>query len=176
MRTRVLVVAIAFLIGCVARHQRPPEPTVAEQLVDAVTRARYAAAHGQHGDADVILAQFIDANASTPEAVEASYWRAVLLLDAATSRADRDEAVRHLEIYLADTSTTAHEIEARLLRQFLVAVDSTSQATDSLNAAARQATAAREEELRKEIQSLKDQLAKTNEELTRIKRRLEARP
>ena len=175
--TRFLLVgALVFLGACVARHQRPPEPSVAEQLVDAVTRARYAAAHGQHDDADVILAQFIDANGSTPEAREASYWRAVLLLDAAKSRADRDEARRHLDLYLADTAVSAHALEARLLRQFLVAVDSTSLATDSLTAAARQAAATREEELRKEVQSLKEQLDKTNEELTRIKRRLETRP
>jgi hypothetical protein len=167
---------LVLATACVARHQRPPEPSRSEQLVDAVTRARYAAAHGQHNEADIILAQFIDAHADTPEAREAAYWRAILLLDASASRADRDAARQQLDAYLADTAASAHAVEARLLRQFLVTVDSTSQATDSVTTAARQAAAAREEELKKEIQSLKEQLDKTNDELNRIKRRLEARP
>ncbi len=174
--TRLLCVLLLLAAGCVARHQRPAEPSASEQLIDAVTRARFAAAHGQHNEADIILAQFIDAHASTPEAREAEYWRAVLLLDAATSQADRDEARRHLDAYLADTAATAHKLEARLLRQFLLAVDSSSQTRDSLTTAARQAAAAREEELKKEIQTLREQLHKTNDELNRIKRRLEARP
>jgi hypothetical protein len=174
--TRLLCVLLMLAGGCVSRHQRPPEPSASEQLIDAVTRARFAAAHGQHNEADIILAQFIGAHASTPEAREAEYWRAVLLLDASTSRADRDAARRYLDAYLADTAATVHQLEARLLRQFLLAVDSTSQATDSLTTAARQAAAAREEELKKEVQTLREQLDKTNDELNRIKRRLEARP
>lgn len=174
--TRLICVLLVLAAGCVARHQLPPEPSTSQQLVDAVTRARYAAAHGQHDEADIILAQFIDAHAATPEAREAAYWRAILLLDASASRADRDDARRYLDVYLADTAAKAHQLEARLLRHFLVRVDSTSQATDSLTTAARQTAAAREEELKKEIQTLKEQLDKTNDELNRIKRRLEARP
>jgi hypothetical protein len=140
--------------------------------VEAVTRARVAAASGQHGEADAILARFVEANPSTPEGREAAYWRGILRLEFATSRADRDAAKRDLDTYLADTAMTAHASEARILRQLLTVVDSTSQATDSANTAARQAAAAREEELKKEVQSLKEQLEKTNEELTRIKKRL----
>ena len=174
--TRLLCVLLLITSSCVARNQQPPEPTTGEQLIDAVTRARYAAAHGQHNEADIILSQFIGAHESTPEAREAAYWRAILILDGSASRADREEARRYLEAYLADSGAAAHQIEARLLRQFLVAVDSTSQATDSLSTAARHTAAAREEELKKEIQTLREQLDKTNEELNRIKRRLEARP
>jgi hypothetical protein len=173
---RLLCALVVLATACVARHQRPPEPSASEQLVDAVTRARFAAAHGQHNEADIILAQFIGAHPSTPEAREAAYWRGVLMLDASASQADREEARRYLEAYLADSGATAHELEARLLRQFVLAVDSTSLATDSLTTAARQAAAAREEELKKEIQTLREQLDKTNDELNRIKRRLEARP
>jgi hypothetical protein len=173
---RILGVLFLFATGCVARHQRPPEPSAAEQLVDAVTRARYAAAHGQHDEADVILAQFIDAHPSTPEAREAAYWRATLLLDANASPADRESARRYLDAYLADTAAAAHQLEARLLRQLLVRLDSASQARDSVSSAVRQAATAREEELKKELQALKEQYDKTNEELNRIKRRLEARP
>lgn len=176
MRRLLLLGALALAPGCVAGHQRPPEPTSAEQLVDVVTRARIAAASGQRDEADRLLAGFVEAHPATAEAREAAYWRAILRLEWATSRADRDEAKRNLDAYLADTAMTAHTPEARILRHLLNAVDSASQASDSANAAARQAAAAREEALRKEIQTLKDELVKTNEELTRIKRRLGSRP
>lgn len=176
MKRFVLLGAIALLSGCVARHQQPPEPTPQERLIEVVTRARVAAAAGQRDEADGILARFLEAHPNTPEAREAAYWRAILRLESATSLADRDEAKRHLDAYLADTAMTAHMSEARILRSLLTAVDSASRATDSTNTAARQAAAAREEALRKEIQTLKDELVKTNEELTRIKRRLGSRP
>ena len=94
MRRLAVVGLLALLAGCVARHQRPPEPTRAEQLLEVVTRARVAAASGQREEADALLGRFIEANPSTPESREAAYWRAILRLEAATSRADRDEA-RH---------------------------------------------------------------------------------
>lgn len=176
MKRLLLASAIALLSACVARHQRPPDPTPAEQFLDVTTRARVAAAAGQRDDADGILARFVEAHPGTPEAREASYLRAILRLESAATRADRDEARRTLDTYLADTAITAHMSEARILRHLLNVVDSTSQATDSANTAARQAAAAREEALRKEIQTLKEELVKTNEELTRIKRRLGSRP
>ena len=176
MRRLVLVASLFLLSGCISRQQLPPEPTPAERLAEALTSARIAAAAGQREEADVILARFIAANPSTPEAREAEYVRAILRLEAATSRADRDEAGRSLDAYLADTAMTAHQAEARILRRILTVIDSVSLVTDSANVAARQAAAAREEELKKEIQTLKEQLDKTNEELTRIKRRLGSRP
>ena len=141
-----------------------------------MSRAQAAAASGQPSQADAILARFAAANPSTPEAREAGYWRAIIRLESSASRADRDEARQHLDVYLADTGTTAHMSEARILRHLLAAADSAVQVTDSATTAARQAAAEREEALRKEIQTLKEELAKTNDELTRIKRRLGSRP
>jgi hypothetical protein len=170
-----VVVVVALVAACISRNQRPSQQTPAEHLLAVLTRARVAAAAGQHNEADGILARFVQANPSTPEAREATYWRAILQLEAARSRAERDAARRYLDSYLTDTAVAPHVAEARIIRRLLVLVDSMSQATDSATAAARQA-AAREEELRKEIQSLKEQLEKTNDELNRIKRRLGSRP
>lgn len=176
MKRLILLGAFALLPGCVARHQQPPEPTPAEQLIAVVTRARVAAAAGQRDEADAILARFVETHPSTPEAREASYWRAILRLESAASLADRDEAKRDLDSYLADSSMTAHMSEARILRHLLGAVDSAARVTDSTSTAARHAAAAREEALKKEIQTLKEELDKTNDELARIKRRLGSRP
>jgi hypothetical protein len=172
----LLAVALALPAGCIARHQRPQEPTREERLLEAVTRARVAASAGQHAEADAILGRFVNGNTASPEAREATYWRAILRLESATSQADRDAARRYLDSYLADTATTVHLSEARIIRRLLTIADSTSQATDSVSAAAREAASAREEALRKEVQSLKEQLEKTNEELERIKKRLGSRP
>jgi hypothetical protein len=176
VRRLFLLGALALFAGCVARHQRPPEPTSEQRLLEAITRARVAASAGQHDEAEAILTRFVNANPSTPQAREAAYWRAVLRLESAISQADRTEAKRDLAAYLADTTMTAHQTEARIIQNLLTAVDAATHASDSANAAARQAATAREEELKKEIQSLREQLEKTNDELERIKRRLGARP
>jgi hypothetical protein len=167
--------ALLLASACVARHQRPPEPTTGEQFTIVVTQARTAAARGQRQQADDLLRVFIDAHPESAEAREARYWRAILRLEGATSKADR-EARRHLDTYLADTVVTLHGSEARVIRNLLGATDSLMFLRDSVTGSARQAATAREDELKKEIQALKEQLDKTNEELTRIKRRLGGRP
>ena len=175
MRRLAFVSAAALLVACV-RTPPPAAPTPAEELGHALNSAQTAASSGQHDEADAILARFAAANPATPEAREAHYWRAILALESSTSRADRDEARQRLDVYLADPATTAHLVEARIVRHLLAAVDSAVQVTDSATTAAREAAAEREEALRKEVQTLKEELAKTNDELSRIKKRLGSRP
>lgn len=164
--------AVLIVTACVSRQQRPPEPTVPERFTVAATQARVAAARGMHQHADDVLRGFIEAHPDTPEAREAQYWRAIFRLEAASSKADRDEALRHLDGYLADTAVVMHGAEARIIRTLLRSADSLQIVRDSMSGSARQAAASREEELKKEVQTLKEQLDKTNEELNRIRRRL----
>jgi hypothetical protein len=137
-----------------------------------MTRARLAAAHGMYQDADGMLQTFIEAHPGTLEAREASYWRAIMRLEASNAKAERDEVARHLDEYLADTAVTLHESEARIIRRLISSADSLAVRHDSVTGSVRQAATAREEELKKEIQALKEQLEKTNAELERIRRRL----
>jgi hypothetical protein len=165
------------LIACVRRS--PVESSVPVREWTAVLAGAHAAnQEGRYADADEILVQFSNRNPRSEEAMEASYWRAAYKLDPANSAASRSSATRLLESYLAGGARRRHTSEAMILRRLASSLDSLdarailadSAATEQKNAATRRDS--REEELQKEVQSLKEQLEKTNEELTRIKRRL----
>ena len=116
------------------------------------------------------------------------YWRALTHLDAANQTGSLDSALTLLNAYVAQDPMPAHRQEALIVRQ--LAWDSRQLArVDSLLQQARADSArpprsgASETELRrrdeasvKEIQRLKEELAKANEELERIRKRLAAPP
>lgn len=106
------------------------------------------------------------------------YWRAVAQLDAANTNGSTDSAVHLLNAYLANGTVQKHRVEALTFRQLArdaqllarVQAALSQQKTDTVRI--RAAAANRDEELMKEVQRLKDELAKANEELERIKKRL----
>jgi hypothetical protein len=112
------------------------------------------------------------------------YWRALSHLDAANRRGSLDSATVLLDGYLSGGTTQPHRQEALVLRQLardsrqLARVQSMLQArTDSAPSRAGASDAdvrRRDDEFVKEIQRLKDELAKANEELDRIRKRLAA--
>jgi hypothetical protein len=134
--------------------------------------------------ADSLLARFAVVHQNSPEAREAHYWRALLKLDAANTGASPGDAVAYLDTYLANSAHGPGRREATVLRRLALALDSTSRLVDSArsevarlssDSTARQT--AREAELQREIDRLKEQLQQANAELERIKRRLaEPRP
>ena len=118
------------------------------------------------------------------------YWSAVANLDPSNRSGTLDDAIANLEAYLAAPVTLKHATEAKTLRvlarnsQQLARLEAMLQ---TRAAAAPPADAAkpeprprpepdraRDEEMVKEIQRLKDELAKANDELDRIKKRLAA--
>lgn len=115
------------------------------------------------------------------------YWNAVANLDPANARASLDTAVANLEAYLSFGGELKHAKEANSL----LALARNTQQLERVEAALQQARASasatstapdgrprepatrvRDEEMVKEIQRLRDELAKANEELERIKKRL----
>jgi hypothetical protein len=116
-------------------------------------------------------------------APDSLYWRAVSHLDPSNKKGTLDSAIVYLDAYLAKPDRP-HATEAAVLRSLA----RNSQQLARLDAALQQARAnadnrpresdskARDEESIKEIQRLKDELAKANEELERIKKRLAAPP
>jgi hypothetical protein len=115
-------------------------------------------------------------------AADSLYWRAVRHLDPSNRNGTLDSAVVYLDAYLACKDKLSHSTEAAVLRSLA----RNAQQLARLEAALQQARAnadnrpresdskGRDEEYVKEIQRLKDELAKANEELERIKKRLAA--
>lgn len=118
-----------------------------------------------------------------PVASDSLYWKALLHLDAQNQKGSTDSAIKYLDAYLARDTTQKHRLEALVLRRLardamqLARVEAALQVAKSAEPA-KAADAAqaprRDEELVKEIQRLKDELAKANAELERIKKRLAA--
>jgi hypothetical protein len=122
---------------------------------------------------------------------EALYWNALGHLDAANKQASVDSALVYLDSYLVTGRNQTHRREALVLQQLarqsqqLARVQAALQHSraetkpDSTAPAAPPARTEadarrRDEETVKEIQRLKDELAKANEELDRIRKRLAA--
>ena len=115
-------------------------------------------------------------------AVDSMYWRAVSLLDPVNPRVATDSAVVLLDRYLA-TANPSHKSEASALRQLANDSQQLARVSNALqqakaNAAEnrQQAVGKRDDDSVKEIERLKDELAKAKEELERIKKRLATPP
>lgn len=169
-----LVVALAGS-GCLPVHATPPaEPaaSAASEWAVAYQQVNMASRDGRLSSADSMLTAFAQRFPGTPEAAEVPYWRAILHLDPASPAALHD-ALAALDGYLANAPNGQHRIEAVTLRRLVVAMEQRNAALAAVPPApaARPDDKAREEEM----QRLRDDLAKANAELDRIRRRL-ARP
>ena len=122
---------------------------------------------------------FLRRSAPERQPSDSLYWKAVLHLDAMNQKGSNDSAIVYLERYLTGDTTQAHRLEALVMRR--LARDAMELA--KVEAALRQAKTSeapkqgepaprRDEEAVKEIQRLKDELAKANAELERIRKRL----
>jgi hypothetical protein len=119
---------------------------------------------------------------SSPEAVADSlYWIAVRNLDPTNKNGTLDSAIVKLDAYLATPGKIKHATEAMVLRrlarnaQQLARVEATLQARAAADGKQKsEPDKSRDEDMVKEIQRLKDELAKANDELERIKKRLAA--
>lgn len=156
-------------------------PPAADDWVATMAVAKNQVALGHFDDADKALYEFVQRYPSSPEAREATFWRALFKLDPANRGGSPRAATERLDEYLADTAASLHRSEASTLRRIAVSFDSLAQrapvvaVNDSARLADAQKAQQREDDLQKEIKSLKDQLDKTNAELERIKKRLQER-
>ena len=124
--------------------------------------------------------------AETNDGIEALYWRAVRQMDTATTVAGFESSRVLLDAYLTSPHDRDHILEATVLRRMAISSVQLTQVEASLRTTPRQtqtstptetkraepAEPRRDEEAVKEIQRLKDELAKANAELERIRKRL----
>ena len=121
-----------------------------------------------------------------PAGPDSLYWKALTHLDAANRTGSLDSAMALLDAYIAGHAIRPHRQEALVLRQLardsrqLARVEGLLQQVRADSTSTRRATATeaelrkRDDEALKEIQRLKEELAKANEELERIRKRLAA--
>ncbi|HEX7019924.1 MAG TPA: hypothetical protein VF159_07945 [Gemmatimonadaceae bacterium] len=160
----------------------------------ALSLAQKRAADGRIESADSLLATFAVRYPGTSEADESLFWRAVLELDPTNHVATNTGALSLLDAYLSKAPGGEHRTEAVTLRRLSghlesltkLAASAMSNAQDA-NAAAANANARVAEAKTEakppdtssqdaEIKRLRDELAKANAELERIRRRLAQPP
>jgi hypothetical protein len=174
---RQLSLAALLLTGCGPLHggSSSPSPsdvrrewrTVAAQAGQEVRGTRY-------GIADRILADFVSRYPGTGPASEALYARALYRLDPANPNASPREAVVLLDSALATPDSSLMRTEATALRRVALALEAKPTVVTVTTPAGGAAPKADDKGREEEVAHLKDELAKANAELERIKRRLAA--
>lgn len=161
---------LALFSGCSSAKPVSSRPVPVAAYEEALGSAYDRARAGDYSGADRILADYALKAKGTDEAREIPFWRALYMVDPSNKKSSIAEGIRALDIYLATPDTRLYRPQAVILRR-------TAQSVQALRTAAEAAPrqngkdtvyVTREEE----IASLKDQLAKANAELDRIKKRL----
>ncbi|MEP6730221.1 MAG: hypothetical protein ABJE10_06275 [bacterium] len=172
-----LFAILALLVGCTSGQPQLAElsPERSEGSTTILQAAQEANA-GRYGVADKILADYSARSPSTPEAADALYWRALYKLDPANSGASPHESIVLLDSYLG-SAAVPRKSEALMLRRVAAGIEArtAAAAASALSPIVpTKSDAPRPEDKAKddEIQRLKEELAKANAELERIKRRL----
>ena len=179
-----------LLTGCFLKTMnQPPVQPEREELSRTVARASQEVLASHYAAADSMLSDFTNHHPVSPEGAEAAYWRAVYLLDPDSPIASPRDAERIFFTYLASpwdlehraTATTLRRVAQSLDRSTVAAATAVQSAPPTTTAApsvqtptapspAAQAAADRARD--EELQRLRDELAKANAELERIRRRL----
>ena len=163
-------VALAALAACAApgpRRVTPSDQATAAAASAASWAATLVAAQrdverGRHADADRALREFSDRAPSSPEGIEALYWRAVIMLDPTSRTGSARDAAGLLEKYLASSVPLTHRMEAAVLQRLALSGATSPAPRPSMSEA--------------EVKALKDELDAAKAELDRIRKRLAAPP
>lgn len=177
MRRIAALALLSALAGC-ATLNRSSAPTLREQWMATLANARVAADSGKYDVADRTLVAFAAAHPGTREAREIAFWRALYMMDPNNKNGSLAGGVTGMDMYLADDSTSWYKSEAVVLRRTaaaaqaikLAAMTAAQPTTTPATTTPPPADALKTKD--DEIASLRDQLAKVNAELDRIKKRL----
>lgn len=180
MRTNLGRLAIATLFalgGCVTGRAAIHALDAKQEWPNVLARAEAAAVSGRYVEAERWLTDFAVRYPGTDEAQETVYWRAVFKLDPANRDGGLALSRSLLDSYLRAEGALQHRTEAEVLRQLAVRLDTVGSLASPTGTQMPVAGAPvdRGAELKAkdaEIQKLKEELAKANDELERIKKRL----
>jgi hypothetical protein len=201
-KTWLVVVTLVAAAGC---NPRPLalQPRPMREWPATLQAAKEAARAGRYADADSVLTRFATRHASSYQAREALYWRALFLVDPANPSSSSPDALRALNEYFADGSTADAYDEANILRRVVMHTDSLGRALGQARRLIAEAQEAADEprpatpaaapspapaapspaqaranrNLVEQVRQLREELSKANQELERVRRRLsEQRP
>lgn len=191
--TKLITIAAALLLSGCARGPGFMQPAPARDWRATLGEARAAADSSRWGTADQRLEEYSLRHPGTSEAHEALYWRGLFRMAPGNDSASRALAVPTLQRYLS-TPGGAYRTEARLLldvaaRQAVLIAEAAARereiaevrsalgraqdrpaAPGSSSAAATNDASSRS--LGNEVERLRAELARANQELERIRRRL----
>jgi hypothetical protein len=168
-RLRYLALCVAFSVAC--SHQpvvaKPPAPAVAfATTVDAASKRVEA---GDYTGADRILSEFALSHKGTPEGNEIAFWRALYMVDPSNKNASVAEGLKAMDIYLANPASRMYRTQGQVVKRIGSLTQSLRAQQAATKVVGRDTVFVTRED---EITALKDQLAKANAELDRIKKRL----
>jgi hypothetical protein len=198
-RFTALSAALVFSGACGTLLARTA-PAASNDWAPTLSMAQTRAMSGDFDGADSLLAAFAAQHPGTDQALETAYWRALFKMDPTNKSGSVTTAVATLDGYLSTERPRAHLTEATTLRRAAaqigelnkLAANAMSQARDAKASAANaNAAAADAKDVARppataepgpspdalaEIKRLKDELAKANSELERIRKRLTQPP
>ena len=174
------MVGLLVAQGCISGRLGPGSPASVPDWPQTLAQAEAAASERRYADADRLLANFATLHPGTEGAVESAYWRGVLALEPANQDASAQVAIAFFDTYGKSAGALPHRLEADVLRhvaQKLQSLSTPTVASTTPSGTTAPATASTPVDVKAkdaEIQRLKDELAKANDELDRIKKRLTA--
>ena len=166
---RVAWIAIGLIAVACAKAPVAVAPPPAAEFAAAIEASRQKVDAGDYVAADRILADYSLAHQGTAEAREISFWRAMYIVDPANRTASIAQGIRALDIYLATDGTIWYRPQAEVLKRTALVIQMVRQAQMPKQVNGRDTVFISREE---EVAALRDQLAKANAELERIKKRL----
>ncbi len=185
MRTFGLVLSALALAACA--HMPIAAPAGQSDWDHTLEKGRRNVAAGNYFAADKLLDEYVRLHPDTREAREATFWKAVYMVDPANDRGSLAAGISALDGYLASTdSTSVYWDQARVLRRTAAAAQGVRMLTSGTAAVSTTppevvkdtvvvVSKSRDEEiasLKDQLAKSKDDLAKANAELDRIKKRL----
>ena len=162
-------VAIMIIVSACAKPAAPVTQPLAAEFASTIEGARQKVDAGDYPGADKILADYSLRHQGTAEAREISFWRAMYIVDPANRTASIAQGIRALDIYLATDGTIWYRPQAEVLRRTALVIQQVRQAQMPKQVTGKDTVFISREE---EVAALRDQLAKANAELDRIKKRL----
>jgi hypothetical protein len=176
------VLGSLMLAGCglLRASSTPPQPPAPEAWARAVAVAAAQVGAGRYSAADRMLVDFAAQYAGTPQAAMATVHRALYKADPMNPTATVRDATMLLDSLLTLPLDSAARSDARVMRRLTSALERAAAAVASNGAGSSTTASSSDSSSRSEdpkarddeVQRLRNELAKANAELERIKKRV----